>query len=93
MLSLPCSVFKLLDEHFGKTVAWWLSTRREVIHMAAVPPLAFADVGELLSEVLWATDARGAEEARGSGDCGAFGVVSCELPESLAETCYERARS
>ena len=84
---------KFEDEHFDRTVMWWPSTRREVMRMAAVLPLAFADVGAPISKVLWATDARGAEDARGPGDCGAFGVVACELPESLAEACYERARS
>ena len=67
LFRLPYSVFKFLDERFDTLVTWWPTTRREVIHMAAVLPLAFADIGAPPSDLLGATDARGAEEARWPG--------------------------
>jgi len=81
VLSVPHSVFTLLDKLPNQLVAWWPSARSEVRCMANLVPLLFYDAGAPLAPTVFATDAMGSNEA----DNGGFGIVAA-APEAALIT-------
>jgi len=62
--------------HDGARARWWQSARREASAMAEAIPMMFVHLGAPVAPVLFATDARGADD---HGDCGAFGAVATDV--------------
>jgi hypothetical protein len=82
-------VFSFIEKIPKRTVAWWPSARQEVLMMAHVIPLMYADVGSPLVNSLFATDAMGANNI----DHGGYGIVCAHLSDSLMRSVYTRGRA
>ena len=85
LLSIPQSVFRMIDRCAGTTVLWWPTAQRETTAMARCMCACYADVGAPAPSVIMATDAMGADGT--SNDFGGFGVVAGDVDHELVMEC------
>jgi hypothetical protein len=87
VLCIPHLLFKFLDESDGAVVQWWASVRRDVLAMASILPLVYADLGAPLAPAIFATDAQGSEGIEGE-DAGGWGAVCADFSQEIVEQAF-----
>jgi hypothetical protein len=85
LLCSPSSVFGFITVNEGKVVTLLRLPRSEVVAMARALPLAFADLGAPLCDVVMGTDAMGASAL----DHGGFAVVARKYPLDTVKTWFQ----
>ncbi|CAE7791178.1 unnamed protein product [Symbiodinium sp. CCMP2592] len=81
LYSIPFSVYHMLDICEGQFVRLWPSVRRELIAMARAVDFMVLQASDPVSNVVFATDAMGADDV----DCGGFGICMAQADsEELA---------
>ena len=70
LYSIPFSVYHMIDVCEGQFVKLWPSVRRELVFMARAIDFTTLQAADPVSDVVFATDAMGADDV----DCGGYGI-------------------
>ena len=70
LYSIPFSVYHMIDVCEGQFVKLWPSVRRELVFMARAIDFMTLQAADPVSDVVFATDAMGADDV----DCGGYGI-------------------
>ena len=87
LLCIPHAIFRFVIRGDGRVLHWWPSARSEAKLMAAVVGYMYADIGAPLSNVLFASDAMGSDDASVADDKGGWGLVAADISNELAREC------